>query len=550
MRFDDKRLRIDKKTSVIISCLVFLVLYIYYYFLFLRLQCITSDMTTMFPLLRDWMSGNILLKHWIVGSNSFFFTDTVWCIPGELLGLAPIKTIGYAGALFHSGLVVLLLYVFLLDSDDCVSDTYLNSERHINLIKALSVVGYVVFSVVLPYSSVIIFLNINTHSGTLMFVAVEYLILNYWFNESNLKKSLLLALGYTFVGVLLFASDSFSLLFLFLPVCAFSVYYLIKYSIKKEKELFDKYLLFLFFNAVTMLLGKFINDVNERFGGLVIKGLPMKLMLPSEAIKRIPLFYKQIFVIFGSDSESGNPALWYKSLIFVVTVLLGLAMIWQLLLAVKGRPDYKGFLLTLVILCNIAGCLIFDVAVTSRYVVTVPVMGSLLIFRSIMLLPSCINIAFSCKRYSERIALSLAVVMIVVSSLYFGSNLNLDAELAQESADAQKVVEYLQTNNLGNGYAEFWCSSMISSYSNFDNLIIQVERGETGIVPCKVLVNEQWYDQTDIHYILLYAEDEANTELNMYEVIESFGPADEDVTIGIYRLLYYDKDISDCLVRE
>ena len=64
------------------------------------------------------------------------------------------------------------------DSDDCVSDTYLNSERHINLIKALSVVGYVVFSVVLPYSSVIIFLNINTHSGTLMFVAVEYLILN------------------------------------------------------------------------------------------------------------------------------------------------------------------------------------------------------------------------------------------------------------------------------------------------------------------------------------------------------------------------------------
>lgn len=54
---------------------------------------INSDITTMIPLVRDFMNGNILLKDWTVATNSFFFTETILRIPFLLLGINSVDKV-------------------------------------------------------------------------------------------------------------------------------------------------------------------------------------------------------------------------------------------------------------------------------------------------------------------------------------------------------------------------------------------------------------------------------------------------------------------------
>ena len=65
----------------------------------------------------------------------------------------------------------------------------------------------------------------------------------------------------------------------------------------------------------------------------------------------------------------------------------------------------------------------------------------------------------------------------------------------------------------------------------------------------KVLINTDWYDVTDIHYIVLLSdEDDAYAvDGERSDFIKIAGEPDEDRVFGIYEVMYYEDDLSEYL---
>ena len=82
----------------------------------------------MFPILLDFLNGNYLMENWVVGTASFAFTDTIWCLPGLLLGIHVPKIMSFCGALFHAALVSVLLYMLLRDEGEEKLFDYLKND--------------------------------------------------------------------------------------------------------------------------------------------------------------------------------------------------------------------------------------------------------------------------------------------------------------------------------------------------------------------------------------------------------------------------------------
>ena len=525
----------EKKRNKYLLCfliLTFIILFSIYYIHHQTLQLVSSDVTTMFPLLSDWLKGNILLKNWTVGTNSFFFTDTIWCIPGELLGLPASQIMSYTGALFHAGFVTIMLYVFIIAQDA--------SKDKFTISTILKYLTYILIAGTVPYIATYVYLNLNGHAGAFFMIAIEFLLLHHWSNQKDRNPFWLII--YTIIGVLINASDSITLLVLFGPACIYSLYYLLWPYVKEGKR--KKYFSLLLCNAFAAIGGKLFNHFIKMLGGLKVQGLGMQLLSLTDASWRVSPYIEKVYNLFGFSSSmwQANPV--YGLFVCLLIFLIIFAVIWQLVKAVKCKPDSKCLFLSISIIINLCACIFMNVAIVDRYILSFPLFGIVLVIRTF-------NPVFDKFLNTQNIIRFLiSVTCAAIAAVFCLYNTYVVFTSKRMTYDAEEMANYIQKEGLGTGYGDFWPSSLISSYTNFSNLIIPVFSETTCFNEYTELINAQWYTETNIHYIVLFADDTRNLMCQKSDVVNFIGNPNKDITIGQYELLYYNNDISEYLISE
>ena len=115
--------------------------------------------------------------------------------------------------------------------------------------------------------------------------------------------------------------------------------------------------------------------------------------------------------------------------------------------------------------------------------------------------------------------------------------------------DGEAVAEYIRQKGGGNGFGALFIYTAISAYTDFDSTIIPSWwDGGPWYYPHNVLINEEWYQESDIHYLVIQSDpNDPYSEFGLRdEFLRIAHEPDEDVVFGQYEVLYYENaDLSD-----
>lgn len=479
-----------------------------FYFLYHMKVSLSSDSTTMFPLLKDWLSGNIYLKDWIVGTNNFFFTETIWCIPGILAGLETCSILYFVPSVFYALLVVLCCYIFIW-----------NHKETVDVIVRIScTVGYVASVGMISYGASYTLLNMNSHNGLYVFCCIEFILLLKYIKEN--KKGCLTV--YAVIGILTAFSDDVILMVLIAPVIVLSLYYLLW----NRRKLHRKYYLLLFVTGGMFIAAKLCRYLLEKGGGLITRGIPVHLVPMSQLYERCKQYFFEACILWGYGDGNGNIGLIDNIYtIIMVIVLLGIliSLVINFIKIVHRAVSVENIFLWLITIFNIGACVFTDTAVVYRYLVPAYVFGTMLLFTTVM---GRMQVIFS-KNHIRMAGTAVAVCGLIVISCRMTHIRNASIYSENEI----EVAKYLIEHEYGNGYGDFWCASLISCFTDFKLNVMPVIAREEKLHAYNELIKVSWYEEEDIHYIIVKSDDKQNLFCSKKDTVSMLGEPDRDIVI-------------------
>lgn len=501
----------------------FLILSIFY-FLYHKKIFINSDHTTMVPLVRDFMNGNILLKDWVVGTNSFFFTESIFCIPFLLLGINSVDTISITASVIFAGAIALNIYYLILTEMKYASVKY----------RITASVVYIFCVGVVSYPLAAIFLNLNSHNGLYVYMPFAlYSVLRY--RKSHSPQYLFTVF---LLGLLMQISDGLTLTILFAPVIVYEGYVAFWHKEERKYSLFMSAVIFMDFLCAKV----FIHFVTMA-GGLEVRGFPISFQSPLEIFMRIEDFILLIQEMYGVNT-GGNVLYHVVSIIVMIGVFL--AIFYQFIKVIQGEITNISLLLWIIIVGNFFSCIATNVAAVYRYIGPFYVYGLLLLIHTVMEFCGERMSDIKQKHHSKLFAagLILCICVVVVTRVQFIIKNDVPNQ------DTREIAEYIEQNNLGNGYGSFWCASVVGAMMDFNYNVYQVNISSQSIKTYPELIKHSWYEQKDIHYIIVPAnETPVETSLRQ-QSIDLLGEPDWEIVSGTLDLMYYNKDLSDYLLNE
>lgn len=515
--------------------IVFITLFIAYFLYHRAVMPISSDVTTMLPLLQDWLAGNILLSGWVVGTNSFFFTDTIWCAPWMLLKVDCPTITSIAAALFRAGYVALMLWLLMSEDER-------RTGRQANLLIAG---GFVLLAGVVPLTGIYPYLNLNGHAGAFFCMAILLCLLAEWRRAEGGGAHVWLALFVAF-GALFYASDGVTLMLLFGPLCVWASYYAIVDWHEKGKR--RRALIMCAVSIAVVLCGKAFHVVIYRLGGFIRIGYPTEILGLAGLRGRANAYLGMLYQLFGFDPGMWSTLPVFAIVVHVLLVLIALATLAQIVLAFQRKADGIALFFALAICANIVGCLFVSTVPAPRYIMGVPLYGFALMARTVALLRWKEGLSTTKERSITACPrlISFARVATAVLVVFYCVSVSVASvsEAKAQDTDMREVAAYIQEHNLGTGYGEFWAASVVSSYSDFQNLTMQVTSSEESLAPYYMLNKASWYHANDIHYVLCLKGDPGAVSCREGDVRACCGKPDTVVEIGGYRLMIYQKDLS------
>lgn len=526
---------IDKsyRRNVTIACLaIFLVLLAIYYIYHQNTQLVAADNSSMFQILIDFLHGNYLMKNWIVNTSSYVFTDTIWCMPGILLGIHVPIIMSFCGALFHAGFVSIMLYLLLIDERKNIKGWICAVSVSFIYLMLFGVVPYCGYTIENP---TYLYLNLCGHAGTFLFIAVELLILYKW-RESEYKNKIYPVI-FTVYGIMGQMSDSMPLMVFFGPLCVYSLYFLVWKGVEKNRK---KDIFLIVDSFFIVIVASVLNKMLVWFGGMNILGVGFALY----DIHKLPFNIKtaiiKLLILFGYDTKFGISVTPYVVIVCVILFIIMISAAYQIVQAIRSKPDKLGLLLSLSLFANIAGALIIYTGasdVAARYLLAVPFFGTALVIKFILSVSK-----------NNKVFWSVIAFFITISLWYGIYNLMRLTDLPNYNDDGEAVAAYIQEKGGGYGYGSLWIYTAISAYTDFESTIIPIrwDGWGAGFYHHDVLINTEWYDQTDIHYVVVQSDE--NDPYSVWGIRSDFikfaGEPDEDKVFGIYEVLYYEQDLS------
>lgn len=475
---------------------------------------ISSDTTTSLPLAMDWLSGNIWLKGWVMGSNNFFLTEILMYAVGKVLGFSSLTLIYYIPGIAWS-----ILFLG--------TTAYICGELKDTKDKVLycCIIGSVLL-IVAPWAAYTL-LNANSHNNLYAFLIIYLLLVEQYITKNN-KAYLIIAT--LLAGVLLF-SEGVTTMVLIVPMACMCVVQILK----KEKRFY----LLLASVVVSYVIGKLIYVVFRLMGGMETVGIPVGITRPNELIPRCIDWVNQFATFFGLgnyyESAWGIKKIYATllMLIFVVALLYYAIRFWKL--------SWKKQSLLFIAGVNIAACIFTKVACTYRYVVVGYYFG--FVFVALFVIEMIEKIS---KKQVRYIAMAIVMAFFAVFAYTKLSDAYHDGKANGDFADMANIIK---DNQLGDGYGDYWCASSISFFTDYENQILPVSiHDENGLFPYSELIRKDWYDEKDMHYIVSYVDEGRSTFIDANMMRQTFGEPDQVYETGPYILYYYNQDLSDYCV--
>lgn len=626
MNLNTKSENIKKIIFLLISLVMTVGLAVYYCYFHTKVN-ISSDSTTMLPLARDFLDGNLTLDGWVVGTNNFFFSETIFYCIGMLFGVSNETMI--------LGITPVFLAIFMMYAACRMifwenykaaqvgvqagkpDGVYADQHKRIwmTVTGACGSLCFVAAVGLFPYSMGYTYLNANSHNLLYLWIAIAVMCVccycgdvgkigkygkNIRFGKNGQseiadkvektdkagKKRYLIIYG--ILGVLMSFSENSTLMLLLGPVIMFSA---VQFLLEKKRRGFYAGLASVSVGAYAA--AKIWLALLEHFGGLVVRGLPMSLVLHPAAVWNRFIEYSRVFyTIFdfyglhtiGLTSWVGiyNLMVFLGMLIFVLGIVM--SVIGYLKLPALDR------LLVWMVVLNIAGCIFTDVAVVARYMVPMVCFGMILgcrmMIRSFYMLQENIAIRRQNRKQKEKcddtetgkpeyraeinsenrtgnksenkpenkpksksvwmwIPAVFSVLLCGVM-LYGGIFRCVNYKDMPVYGDSERqVVSTIEQEGLGDGYGAFWSASINSYYSDFKYHIYPVYIKNNRLTNYYELVNKSWYDEKDKHYVVTYDHD--NIYFSVSELTKILGEADRVYECGTYMIYYWDRDISESL---
>lgn len=600
MNLNTKSENIKKIIFLLIILVMTVGLAVYYCYFHTKVN-ISSDSTTMLPLARDFLDGNLTLDGWVVGTNNFFFSETIFYCICMLFGVSNETMILWITPVF---LAIFMMYaacrmifwenykaarvgVQVRKPDGVYADKHKCAWMTVTAV--CGSLCFVAAVGLFPYSMGYTYLNANSHNLLYLWIAIAVMCVCCYCGDVGKKRYLII---YGILGVLMSFSENSTLMLLLGPVIMFSAVQLL---LEKKRRGFYAGLAGVSVGAYAA--AKIWLALLEHFGGLVVRGLPMSLVLHPAAVWNRFIEYSRVFyTIFdfyglhtiGLTSWVGiyNLMVFLGMLIFVLGIVMG--VIGYLKLPALDR------LLVWMVVLNIAGCIFTNVAVVARYMVPMVCFGMILgcrmMIRSFYMLQENIAIRRQNRKQKEKCddtetgkpeyraeikpesnsenrtgnksenkpenkpkgksvwmwAPAVFSVLLCGVMLYGGIFRCVNYKDMPVYGDSERqVVSMIEQEGLGDGYGAFWSASINSYYSDFKYHIYPVYIKNNRLTNYYELVNKSWYDEKDKHYVVTYDHD--NIYFSVSELTKILGEADRVYECGTYMIYYWDRDISESL---
>lgn len=494
---------------------VILTFFLYYYHLKIN---ISSDNTTMLPVAKDLLCGNILLKGWTLGTNNFLFTETIFYAIFMLFGCSCQFMIHFIPAAVISTLAVFCLYFFIYKDNTLRTQ----ASKNIFLMCAMTVV----FLGIVGRGAAYTLINPNSHNNLYIFTAVcIVLVLNYMRTE-QLKYLII----YDILAVLMSFSESVTSMVLFAPVGLFCVYKIIFVKVDRKKGVI------LLSNSIGAFIASKLLTVLVAFaGGVYTRGLPLGLAHPRYYPGRIFGFLKEMLLLFGFRKVDGivvTPETLLNN-VFVCIVVLGCTVILIYNLVRFFKLSDLDRLLFLLVIVNLGLSVITDVVVYHRYIAPAFIFGFILCARTLI---SCMErLSFYKKLYRFLAVITVFMLIVRVKDVIL---------MPKFAAEEKVVMEEIVNRGWGDGYGDFWCASMPSFYSGFTTDIYPVYTNENGLFGYEELVKSSWFREKDKHFVITFSGN-ASGFINNERLFEILGEPDDGFEYGSYQVFYYERDISE-----
>ena len=512
----------QKWCCCLIMCLALILLSVYYCYAHSKV-IISSDSTTMLLLAQDFVHGNIFLKDWVVGTNNFFFSETIFYCIAMLFGMSYQTMIMVITPVFLAAFMMFCCYM--------ISDQQAESTQNRMVIWA-GCIMFLATAALFPYGLGYTYLNANSHNLLYLWIAIAMVCLCRYIQKS--KKRYIVV--YMIIAVLMSFSEGVTLMVLLGPVIVASA---IQFLIEKDnRKLYGKLIIF---SGLSYVIAKIWLILLQHFGGLVVRGIPMTLVLSPAAVKsRIFHYSRELYSIFGFGGlHTIGLTSWngiYNLIVFLCMCFFGIGICISIVTYLKLSILDKLLLWTVIL--NFAGCFFTDVAVVARYIIPSVCFGLVLSFRMTVM---ALN-----KIQWKRARMIIAIVLCVAMSF---AGIYRCVEYRQHEVygeDQKQLAKLIENEQLGDGYGDFWCASVNSFYSDFRTNIYPVYVKDDQLMNYYELVDKKWYEEKDKHYIVTFSND-GSTFFKNEELVNILGEPDRTYDCGIYQIFYWNEDISDQL---
>lgn len=511
----------ERRISFLKYVLIYIICFLAYGLYHSRV-IISSDTTTTLPMAADIINGNLFLKDWILGTNNFYFTETIFYALGLLFSISYSKLITWIPGAFYAFLVAGGLYIWKNDEE-------MGKEKKISKIAVLLMFSTLA---VIPHQVSYTLLNSNSHNNLYAFLVLEIIILLSYLKN---RRTMLLIL-YSVIALLISFSESVTNMVLFAPIGLLCL----SCFRPKEKETWI-YGKILGASIISYAGSKALLKLVEHFGGLVTLGMPIALAHPSIWLGRAVSWAKEFFLFGGYKFGSQQPLALPVKIILAFYILLFAAfaftMIWGTLFFKRMTVTERIFYF--IVIVNISLCVITNVPIFHRYIFPGYFFGLLLTFKCFGEMLKTLNLKLVTPiSNAAHIGIALFCCLIVTVRVQEG--------IAQpvKGWNEEDVAAVLSDEKYQSGYGDFWCASLNSYYTGFKVPIYPIKANmDEGIVPYHELVKREWYEEKEKHFIITYTKDGSSFIKNetLFQII---GEPDETVDCEPYLIYYWEKDIS------
>ncbi|MBP5292188.1 MAG: hypothetical protein J6Y90_06180 [Lachnospiraceae bacterium] len=494
---------------------------------------VSSDTVTMLPVARDFLSGNYLLEHWKLGTNNFFFTETIFYVIGMALGLSDKLMIGTITPIFVSAFVVLFAWFFIIKDNGAGEGYRLYPPSLLPRTRYFLSICYVLVAGIVPWPIAYTMLNANSHNNLYFFIGLCFAMLIAWMRTGRHRFLVL----YVPIAILLVFSEGFATMTLVGPALVFGLWFAF-FDAKRRRE--GWYVAAV--NAIVWLAAECITGTVLAANGLVTFGLPMKLVLsPLNVAYRVKAYIleSKLFFDTGKADFTGIifPDYAYEIVIWFTLAVFVLGLVMALFNFAKLSDVDR--LLFITVFLNLCGCFFFKVDIHVRYIVPTWIFGAIVSLKQIALLFEWIaekNVFWRVIVWTLTILMGLSVVTTTAKKFVV---IQLNTPYGWKE---KEVADYLEENGYGDGYGLFWSSWNISYFSDYEVDLKAIVVDNEGVYKYYELIRDDWYNWDDREYLVMNADVREKLEPHVYEYI---GEPAEVTQINDYIIYRWKDDFTD-----